>query len=119
MTAMPLPAYALDPGWHAERERLDSLTGLYDPGTLALCDRLGVGDGWHCLDVGAGTGSLAVALAERVGPTGSVTAVDIDTRFLEPLASDRLAVIWGDITSDPLPAGGFDLVHARLPLEHL
>jgi ubiquinone/menaquinone biosynthesis C-methylase UbiE len=120
MTATVTPAgYALDQAWHAERERLDSLTSLYDPGTLALCDRLGVASGWHCLDVGAGTGSLASALAERVGPTGSVTALDVDTRFLEPLRSDVLAVVRADVTAESLPAGAFDLVHARLVLEHL
>ena len=115
----PVSGYALDSAWHAERERLDSLTSLYDPGTLRLCERLGLTGGWHCLDAGAGTGSLALALAERVGGAGSVTALDLDTRFLEPLESDALTVISADITTDPLPVGVFDLVHARLLLEHL
>jgi hypothetical protein len=40
---MASPAtYALDPEWHAERNRLDSLTSLYDARTLALCERLGL-----------------------------------------------------------------------------
>jgi hypothetical protein len=51
MTALTSPAgYALDSAWHAERERLDSLTSLYDPGTLHLCERLGLAEGWRCLD---------------------------------------------------------------------
>jgi hypothetical protein len=37
--------YALDAGRHAERARLDSLTALYDPGTLAIRARLGVAPG--------------------------------------------------------------------------
>jgi SAM-dependent methyltransferase len=111
--------YALDTAWHAERERLDSITRLYDPPTLELCQRLGVRDGWRCLDVGAGTGSLASALAAFVAPAGSVVALDLDTRFLEPLASEHLHIIQGDVTREPLPAAGFDLVHARLLLEHL
>jgi 2-polyprenyl-3-methyl-5-hydroxy-6-metoxy-1,4-benzoquinol methylase len=78
MTATTLPGYALDSAWHVERDRLDSLTFLYDERTLTLCERLGLAAGWDCLDAGAGTGSLAVALAERVGPTGSVTALDAD-----------------------------------------
>jgi ubiquinone/menaquinone biosynthesis C-methylase UbiE len=120
MTATTLPAgYALDPAWHAERDRLDSLTSLYDQRTLQLCERLGLAAGWHCLDAGAGTGSLAVALAERVGPAGGVTALDADTRFLAPLKSERLTVLETDLTVDSLPAGRFDLVHARLVLEHL
>jgi ubiquinone/menaquinone biosynthesis C-methylase UbiE len=115
----PAQAYALDSAWHAERDRLDSLTRLYDAGTLELVDRLGVIAGWHCLDVGAGTGSLAQKLVDRVAPSGSVTALDVDTRFLDPLASEHLHVRRTDVTKDPLPEAEFDLVHARLLLEHL
>src|SRR3954464_10122118 len=115
MASTTLPAgYSLDPAWHAERDRLDSLPSLYDPRTLRLCERLGLAAGWHCLDAGAGTGSLATALAERVGPTGSVTALDSDTRFLAPLASERLKVVEADLADGGLPVGRFDLVHARL-----
>jgi SAM-dependent methyltransferase len=110
--------YTLDPAWHAERERLNSITGLYDPYTLGCCDRLGIREGWRCLDVGAGTGSVAELLADRVGEAGRVLAVDLDVRFLEPLARPPLDVLRADVRSDSLPAG-FDLVHARLVLEHL
>lgn len=111
--------YALDSAWYAERERLDSLTQLYDAGTLEVVDRLGVTVGWRCADIGAGTGSLARRLADLVAPTGRVTAVDVDTRFLDPLASARLEVRQADVTRQALPESAFDLVHARLLLEHL
>jgi SAM-dependent methyltransferase len=117
-TAEPTAGYALDPNWHAERARLDSLTALYDPGSLAACERLGLASGWRCLDVGAGTGTLALALAQRVAPTGTVVALDIDTRFLEPLATPQLESVALDVTEQPLPREEFDLVHARLLLEH-
>jgi SAM-dependent methyltransferase len=55
-------------------------------------------------------------LAERVGATGTVLAVDLDTSLLEPLASDRVEVRQHDLLSDPLPQDAFDLVHARLLL---
>jgi SAM-dependent methyltransferase len=125
VTAAPLTTrpsehrYALDPAWHAERERLGSLTWLYDPTTLRLAEDLGLAPGWRCADVGAGTGSVAESLARAVGPQGAVLAVDTDTRFLEPLADATLAVQARDITRRPLPPGQFDLVHARLLLEHL
>ena len=111
--------YALDPAWHAERERLTSLTGLYDGATLRLAEQLGLSPGWRCAEVGAGTGTVAELLAQRVGPSGHVLAVDTDTRFLEPLADATLAVQARDITRRPLPPDQFDLVHARLLLEHL
>lgn len=49
-------------------------------------DRLGLGPGWRCADVGAGGGDVAVALAEMVGHEGRVYAVDSD-----PLARDEVA----------------------------
>ena len=49
-------------------------------------DRLGVGEGWRCVDVGAGGGDVSVALAEIVGRTGRVYAVDND-----PGARDEVA----------------------------
>jgi len=118
MTATADRGYTLDPAWHAERDRLNSITSLYDPHTLRACERVGLAEGWRCLDVGAGTGSVAELLAERVGDDGRVLAVDIDVRFLEPLASGTLQVLRADVRGDE-PPGGFDLVHARLVLEHL
>lgn len=41
-------------------------------------DRLGLGPGWKCVDVGAGGGDVTVALAELVGRDGRVYAVDND-----------------------------------------
>src|SRR4051812_19587305 len=108
--------YALDSTWHAERRRLQSLTGLYDPASVSISERLGVRPGWRCADVGAGTGSLAQELAARVAPGGSVLAVDVDTRVLEPLAVPGLEVLSAHITTQPLARGEFDLVHARLLL---
>jgi SAM-dependent methyltransferase len=115
---MSAATYSLDSGWHAERERLASLTRLYDETTIALCAQLHLAPGARCLELGAGTGTVAEALAERVSPHGQVVAVDTDTRFLEPLESSVLAVCQADVTAG-LPEGAFDLVHARLLLEHL
>lgn len=117
--AAQLTGYALDSSWHAERDRLDSLTALYDEATIAFCERLGVGGGWRCAEVGAGTGSVAQLLVDRVAPSGHVLAVDVDTRFLEPLRSALLQVEQVDVTTDSPGAGAFDLIHARLLLEHL
>src|SRR5688572_17185297 len=41
-------------------------------------DRLGLREGWRCVDVGAGGGDVSVALAEVVGHDGRVYAVDND-----------------------------------------
>jgi SAM-dependent methyltransferase len=49
-------------------------------------DRLGLREGWRCVDVGAGGGDVTVALAEIVGRDGRVYAVDSD-----PAARDHVA----------------------------
>jgi SAM-dependent methyltransferase len=116
---MPTTSYTLDPAWHAERARLNSITSLYDPHTLECCERLGLNEGWSCAELGAGTGSVAELLAARVGDSGRVLALDLDTRFLEPLSTAGLEVARADLRAEPIPGSGFDLVHARLLLEHL
>jgi SAM-dependent methyltransferase len=102
-----------------EQARLDLLEQVTDPSTVRQLDAIGVGEGWRCLDVGAGGGSVTRLLAERVGDDGSVLSVDLDTRLLEPLAGDRVEVRRGDLLADPLPEAAFDLVHARHLLMHL
>ncbi|MBV9800405.1 MAG: methyltransferase domain-containing protein [Solirubrobacterales bacterium] len=102
-----------------ERARLKLLEEYHDPLTVGQLDAIGVGEGWSCLDVGAGGGSVTRMLAERVGSTGSVLAVDLDTSLLDELASDRVEVRRHDLLSDQLPQAAFDLVHARLLLMFL
>ncbi len=102
-----------------ERARLALLEAVFDPQTVRQFDAIGVGEGWRCLDVGAGGGSATRLLAERVGDTGSVVSVDLDIRLLEPLASERVEVRRHDLLNDPLPEAAFDLVHARNLIMHL
>jgi SAM-dependent methyltransferase len=108
--------YIYDQGFSQERTRLAGIESLWDPGSQRLLDGLGIGVGWRCLEVGAGGGSLVDWMAGR-GAT--VLAIDIDTRFVEPLAGDAIEVRRVDIRTDELPERQFDLVHARLVLEHL
>jgi SAM-dependent methyltransferase len=102
-----------------ERSRLKLLEELHDPLSVRQLDATGVGEGWRCLDVGAGAGSVTRILAERVGDTGGVLAIDLDTSLLEPLRSDRVEVRCVDLLTDSLPQAAFDLVHARNLLMHL
>ena len=105
--------YVFDEAWHAERARLGSLEAALDPGTMRHLSDLGVATGWRCLEVGAGAGSIAWWLADRVAPDGSVLAVDLQTVLLERLAHPSLEVRRHDVVAEPLPTGEFDLVHAR------
>jgi len=100
-------------------ERFAALRELFDPGSIRRLGALGVGRGWHCLEVGGGGGSIAAWLSERVGPRGRVVVTDIRTQSLEQLRYANLEVLQHNVVTDPLPEGEFDLVHARLLLGHL
>lgn len=60
------------------------------PLTTAL-DRLGLREGWRCVDVGAGGGDVSVALAEVVGRDGRIYAVDSDPRARDHVAQSAAA----------------------------
>ena len=102
----PQPDYRLAAAGResAEDERLDLLEQIYDP--VSRRRRSFVQPGWRCLEVGAGRGSMAVWLAEQVGPTGHVVATDIDTRYLARLDVPNLEVLQHSILDDPLDAAG-------------
>ncbi|MEU4042176.1 class I SAM-dependent methyltransferase [Streptomyces antibioticus] len=112
--------YVFDPVWEKETERLRTNEAIWDPGTLERLAALGVGPGWNCLEIGAGSGSVARWLADRVGPTGRVLATDLQTDRLGALAElEQVDVVRHDLREEELPEAAFDLVHSRMVLQHL
>ncbi len=102
-----------------ERRRLELLQECLDPLTTRSLDAIGIEPGWRCLELGAGGGSVAQMLCHRVGPGGRVTAVDLDTRFVEELPEENLVVEQRNILTDGFPGDAYDLIHARALLMHL
>src|SRR6185437_8713586 len=98
--------------------RLAGIEALWDAGTQAILSRF-VAPGARVLEAGAGGGSVVSWLASQVGDSGHVLAVDIDTRFVEPLASDVVEVRKADLVTGDLPVGEYDVVHSRMVLEHI
>jgi SAM-dependent methyltransferase len=113
-------SYTYGHAWAQERIRLRGLEEALDPGTREHLTRLGVGPGSRCLEVGAGSGSVAFWLAEQVGPSGVVVATDLETDFVESEAptGTTLEVLRHDLMAEELPTG-FDFVHARWLIEWL
>jgi demethylmenaquinone methyltransferase / 2-methoxy-6-polyprenyl-1,4-benzoquinol methylase len=86
------------PGTLAEpqvREMFDRISGVYDlmNGVMTAglhhqwrrraADLAGIGPGGRVLDVATGTGDLALELAQRVAPGGTVVGADFSERMLE------------------------------------
>ena len=111
--------YLFDHVQDGELARLQAIEAVCDRWTIDVLQRAGLQADWRCLDAGAGAGSIARWLAQRMGPAGQVVAADADTRFVEPLASGTLRAVRHDLRHGPPEPGGFDLVHARFLLEWL
>ncbi|GAA4828147.1 methyltransferase domain-containing protein [Saccharopolyspora rosea] len=93
-----------------------SIAAAYDSMTTERLAATGVADGWNCLDVGTGEGTIARWLAERVAPTGKVLTTDIKPQEIDD--HPNMIVQIHDITADPLPEQHFDLIIVRLLLQH-
>ncbi|HET6762504.1 MAG TPA: methyltransferase domain-containing protein [Longimicrobiaceae bacterium] len=106
------------------RERLRVLARVMRPTTQALFDRLGIGAGMSCLDVGCGGGDVTLDLAARVGPAGHAVGVDVDAAKVELARAEALErgvanVEFRAADLRTLRGEAFDVVYARFVLSHL
>jgi SAM-dependent methyltransferase len=105
----------------------DELSDIYDQsgvpffGVIArgLVDRLRASPGEHALDVGAGRGAVTLLLADAVGPTGRVDALDLAPGMVRLLRADTANLPHVHVTqsnaADPRPpAAAYDLVSSSL-----
>ncbi len=90
-----------------------------------LLDLVAPRPGEAVLDVGCGTGSLAIAAKRDVGPTGTVHGVDASPQMLARAAKKaRRAGLGVEFTSAPaqalpFPDARFDVVLSTIMLHHL
>jgi demethylmenaquinone methyltransferase/2-methoxy-6-polyprenyl-1,4-benzoquinol methylase len=84
--------------------------GLHHKWRRRAVDLAAVGPGNRVLDVATGTGDLAVELASRVGPTGSVTGSDFSEEMLvrARAKAPNLAFEWGNALELPYETGAYD-----------
>ena len=108
-------------GTHEEElARLGLQHRVWRPVVLDCWQRAGMTVGKRVLDVGAGPGYTAVDLAEIVGPTGEVIALERSRNFISAmeaacrarsLANVKIHEI--DLMTDDLPAGNYDFAWCR------
>jgi ubiquinone/menaquinone biosynthesis C-methylase UbiE len=89
-----------------------------DPETKRILAERGLRPSWRCLELGAGTGSIARWLAEQC-PDGQVIATDLDIPHLAGAEAPNLEVRRHDVVREEFPKASFDLVHARSLLVNL
>ena len=115
----PLPSYILDDSQAVEYQRLDLMSKILDPWTRRYMEAVGVGPGWHCLELGGGNGSISEWLCDQVGPSGSVMSLDINPVLLNLVQAQTLTVQQADVRTADLPESTFDLVSCRALLHQI
>ncbi len=108
-------------GTHDEEiQRLGLQHRVWRPTVLDCWNRAGVTVGSRVLDVGAGPGYATFDLAEIVGPTGQVVAVERSARFVHAARAvcdarryDHVHVHESDLMTDALPTEGMDVAWCR------
>jgi ubiquinone/menaquinone biosynthesis C-methylase UbiE len=110
-----------------EYQRLRDQARMWQAATAHVLAAVGLGPGMSCLDVGSGPGAVMRLMADRVGPEGRVTGIEIDgalgAEALQDLRREGGAE-FEQITADLLklegPTGApFDLTFCRLLLMHM
>jgi ubiquinone/menaquinone biosynthesis C-methylase UbiE len=99
----------------------DIIRTMFAPLTRALIEQAGIGKGQDVIDVAAGAGEPSLTIAEKVGPTGSVTCTDavaemVDAARTEAAKRGLSNVQFRQCTADSLPFAdeSFDAAVSRL-----
>ncbi|WNM63899.1 methyltransferase domain-containing protein [Candidatus Nitrospira neomarina] len=100
-----------------EFQRLQLVEAANDPTTIRLLEETGIQPGWHCLEVGAGAGSILRWMGSQVGPTGLAVGVDKKIAYLHKVDSPPVRIYKGSFLDVPLEQS-FDLLHSRYVLIH-
>ncbi|HMK42294.1 MAG TPA: methyltransferase domain-containing protein [Methyloceanibacter sp.] len=111
----------------AEYQRLRDQARMWQKATEHVLDAVGLAAGMNVLDVGSGPGAVMRLMANRVGPEGRVTGIDIDAKLgaqaLSALRAEggaKFEQIDANVLDlETVPGAPFDLVFCRIFLMHL
>lgn len=106
--------------------RLRVLHDLYSPVGRRVLVEAGLREGMRVADFGCGVGAVTRMLAEMLGPSGTVTGVDVNSQQLVEAQAwcrsaglGNVSFVHADACDTGLPRGFYDLVYCRFLLMHL
>lgn len=95
---------------------LNALARMYDPFSSEQLDKAGIANDASCLVLGAGASKIPARLAD-MAPAGRIVATDVTLRHAVP--DPRVHWREHDLSIGDVPDGPWDVIHARLLLDHL
>ncbi len=107
------------------KTRLNLLSGVLNPYTKQLLRTLGIATGSSFLDMGCGGGNVSIMVANMIGNTGHVVAVDFDDQIIALAEQDAISQGVHNISFKTASAYDVSLHHefgtayARFLLSHL
>lgn len=125
-----MSAKSIDEGYFLasdeELGRLQVQAQVWQPDAEVMLDRIGVGPGSTCIDMGCGGMGILGPMSHRVGNSGRIVGFDADRELLDSAAAyveaeglRNVELREGDVTNPDLPKGAFNLVHSRFLLPHV
>lgn len=108
------------------RDRLAKLNKMLSPSTYHFFQKMGLKEGQKVLEIGCGTGNVTSMIAHQVGPSGHVTAIDVNAEQIE-VAREQIKLknitnvsFYNQSVLDPfLFVERFDVVYSRLTIMHV
>lgn len=106
---------------------LDAHFEMARPVYTAMFRSVAIQPGWRVLDAGCGRGNFIPLIAEAVGPTGSIAALDlapenvavVDERVAAWALTTPVTAHVGSVASLPFPDDAFDAVWCSNTMEYL
>lgn len=109
-----------------ELGRLQVQAQVWESDAKVMVERIGLGPGSACVDMGCGGMGILGPMSRRVGDAGRVVGFDADRALLDSAAAyveaeglRNVELREGDVTNPGLPKDAFDLVHSRFLLPHV
>lgn len=118
-------SYLLEVG-EKDRQRLEILNQLCNPGSVLLAKEAKIGAGSHVLDLGCGIGLMSCELGNLVGDRGKVVGVDISEEQLKIARTNVEKAQLHNVEFTAFPAEqlaafqqSFDYIYTRFMLCHI
>lgn len=102
----------------SESGRMDQMADVLDGVSRNHLKRIPIQENWHCLEVGAGNGSLSKWLSPQL-PDGKIHVTDLNPDLIADVTGPNLIAHGLNVVEDDLGEEVYDLVFLRAVLHHI